>query len=47
MSDFVNALAKDGHIADVYVAKPESQALATVVILQEIFWAQRPYKRYL
>ena len=37
MSDFEHALAKDGHIIDVYVAKPESQALATVVILQEIF----------
>ena len=37
MSDFEHALAKDGHITDVYVAKPESQALATVVVLQEIF----------
>ena len=37
MSEFMHALAKDGHIADVYVAKPESQAIATVVILQEIF----------
>jgi len=37
MSDFEHALAKDGHIIDVYVAKPESQAIATVVILQEIF----------
>ena len=37
MSEFIHALAKDGHIADAYVAKPESQAIATVVILQEIF----------
>ena len=37
MSEFMHALVKDGHIADVYVAKPESQAIATVVILQEIF----------
>ena len=37
MSDFEHALAKDGHITDVYVAQPKSQALATVVILQEIF----------
>ena len=37
MSDFIHSLAKDGHVADVYVAKPESQAPATVVILQEIF----------
>ena len=37
MSDFEHALAQDGHITDVYVAKPESQALATIVILQEIF----------
>jgi len=33
----VRALAKDGHIVDLYVAKPASQAIATVVILQEIF----------
>ena len=37
MSDFEHALAQDGHITDVYVAKPESQVLATIVILQEIF----------
>ena len=37
MSDFEHALAKDGHITDVYVAQPKSQALPTVVILQEIF----------
>jgi len=35
--DFMEVLAKDGHIADAYVAKPASQAIATVVILQEIF----------
>ena len=37
MSEFMHTLAKDGHIADAYVAKPASQAIATVVILQEIF----------
>jgi len=33
----VHALAKDGHIVDLYVAKPKSQAVATVIVLQEIF----------
>ena len=37
MSSLVHALAKDGHIVDLYVAKPKSQAVATVIILQEIF----------
>ena len=33
----MHALAKDGHIVDLYVAKPKSQAVATVIVLQEIF----------
>jgi len=33
----MHALAKDGHIVDLYIAKPKSEAMATVVILQEIF----------
>ncbi len=33
----MRALAKDGHIVDLYVAKPKSQAVATVIVLQEIF----------
>ncbi len=37
MSSLVHALAKDGHIVDLYVAKPKSQAVATVIVLQEIF----------
>ena len=37
MSSLVRALAKDGHIVDLYVAKPKSQAVATVIVLQEIF----------
>jgi len=37
VSSLVHALAKDGHIVDLYVAKPKSQAVATVIVLQEIF----------
>ena len=33
----MHALAKDGHIVDLYVAKPKSEAVATVIVLQEIF----------
>ncbi len=33
----MHALAKDGHIVDLYVAKPKSEAMATVIVLQEIF----------
>jgi carboxymethylenebutenolidase len=33
----MHALAKDGHIVDLYVAKPKSEAGATVIVLQEIF----------
>ena len=33
----MRALAKDGHIVDLYVAKPKSEAVATVIVLQEIF----------
>ncbi len=37
MSSLMHALAKDGHIVDLYVAKPKSEAVATVIVLQEIF----------
>ena len=37
MSSLMHALAKDGHIVDLYVAKPKSEAMATVIVLQEIF----------
>ncbi len=37
MSEFMHTLAKDGHIVDLYVAKPKSEAVATVIVLQEIF----------
>ena len=37
MSNLMHALAKDGHIVDLYVAKPKSEAVATVIVLQEIF----------
>ena len=37
MSSHTHALAKDGHIVDLYVAKPKSQAVVTVIVLQEIF----------
>ena len=37
MSNLMHALAKDGHIVDLYVAKPKSEAMATVIVLQEIF----------
>ena len=33
----MHALAKDGHVVDLYVAKPKSEAVATVIVLQEIF----------
>ena len=33
----MHALAKDGHIVALYVAKPKSEAVATVIVLQEIF----------
>ena len=33
----MHALAKDGHIVELYVAKPKSEAVATVIDLQEIF----------
>ena len=33
----MHALAKDGHIVDLYVARPKSEAVATVIVLQEIF----------
>jgi len=37
VSSLMHALAKDGHIVDLYVAKPKSEAVATVIVLQEIF----------
>jgi carboxymethylenebutenolidase len=37
MSEWLQLTASDGHIFDVYIAKPEREPIAGLIVLQEIF----------
>jgi carboxymethylenebutenolidase len=37
MSEFVKLTASDGHVFDAYVARPEGEPIAGLVVVQEIF----------
>src|SRR5580698_1227618 len=41
MSDYVDLTASDGHILRAYVARPEGEPIAGLVVVQEIFGVNR------